>query len=134
WLMMSLWDALRMNMMISYQELVRTFLNCNLSNNKVFYFSLHKINKSLSLKNNPLAFEYIHMENKFNIFIQIPFFVPSLATPVRRCLECKALFQMKQLGINRLRSKIGSSAKWGLHQHILLIHLVSPKRFFHARG
>ncbi len=25
--MMSLWDALRMNMMISYQELVRTFLN-----------------------------------------------------------------------------------------------------------
>ena len=27
--MMSLWDALRMNMMISYQELVRTFLNFN---------------------------------------------------------------------------------------------------------
>ncbi len=27
--MMSLWDALRMNMMISYQELVRTFLNCH---------------------------------------------------------------------------------------------------------
>ncbi len=25
--MMSLWDALRMNMMISYQELVRTFQN-----------------------------------------------------------------------------------------------------------
>ncbi|PPW40896.1 exonuclease, partial [Escherichia coli] len=24
---MSLWDALRMNMMISYQELVRTFLS-----------------------------------------------------------------------------------------------------------
>ncbi|MHB7486028.1 hypothetical protein ACYCL6_26605, partial [Klebsiella pneumoniae] len=102
--------------------------------NKVFYFSLHKINKSLSLKNNPLAFEYIHRKNKLNIFIQIPFFVPSLATPVRRCLECKALFQMKQMGINRFRSKIGSSAKWGLHQHILLIHLVSPKRFFHARG
>ncbi|MDD1319046.1 hypothetical protein PT223_18880, partial [Klebsiella pneumoniae] len=107
---------------------------CNLSNNKVFYFSLNKINKSLSMKNNPLAFEYIHRKNKFNIFIQIPFFVPSLATPLRRCLECKALFQMKQMGINRLRSKIGSSAKWGLHQHILLIHLVSPKRFFHARG
>ncbi|PAW14599.1 hypothetical protein CKJ90_31820, partial [Klebsiella pneumoniae] len=48
-------------------------VNCNLSNNKVFYFSLHKINKSLSLKNNPLAFEYIHRKNKFNIFIQIPF-------------------------------------------------------------
>ncbi|MCZ3404228.1 hypothetical protein, partial [Klebsiella pneumoniae] len=29
WLMMSLWDALRMNMMISYQELVRTFPNTN---------------------------------------------------------------------------------------------------------
>ncbi|WP_222176429.1 hypothetical protein, partial [Enterobacter hormaechei] len=28
-LMMSLWDALRMNMMISYQELVRTFPNLN---------------------------------------------------------------------------------------------------------
>ncbi|HHC0427008.1 TPA: hypothetical protein ACOSB6_004955, partial [Salmonella enterica] len=27
--MMSLWDALRMNMMISYQELVRTFLREN---------------------------------------------------------------------------------------------------------
>ncbi|MGF8134854.1 hypothetical protein AAGO58_27630, partial [Klebsiella pneumoniae] len=31
--MMSLWDALRMNMMISYQELVRTFLSTNASNN-----------------------------------------------------------------------------------------------------
>ncbi|GDJ27439.1 hypothetical protein BvCmsKSP023_02014 [Escherichia coli] len=28
--MMSLWDALRMNMMISYQELVRTFLSYKL--------------------------------------------------------------------------------------------------------
>ena len=27
--MMSLWDALRMNMMISYQELVRTFHSVN---------------------------------------------------------------------------------------------------------
>ncbi|WP_284128014.1 hypothetical protein, partial [Klebsiella pneumoniae] len=31
WLMMSLWDALRMNMMISYQELVRTFPNDSLT-------------------------------------------------------------------------------------------------------
>ncbi|MCW6374886.1 type VI secretion system contractile sheath small subunit, partial [Klebsiella pneumoniae] len=30
--MMSLWDALRMNMMISYQELVRTFLNLSVPN------------------------------------------------------------------------------------------------------
>ncbi len=29
--MMSLWDALRMNMMISYQELVRTFPNTKLT-------------------------------------------------------------------------------------------------------
>ncbi|MCH0682012.1 hypothetical protein KVP95_14650 [Escherichia coli] len=29
--MMSLWDALRMNMMISYQELVRTFLSLTLT-------------------------------------------------------------------------------------------------------
>ncbi len=28
--MMSLWDALRMNMMISYQELVRTFPNSDI--------------------------------------------------------------------------------------------------------
>ncbi|WP_120490870.1 hypothetical protein [Escherichia coli] len=30
--MMSLWDALRMNMMISYQELVRTFPKCSTEN------------------------------------------------------------------------------------------------------
>ncbi|WP_215244478.1 hypothetical protein, partial [Escherichia coli] len=36
WLMMSLWDALRMNMMISYQELVRTFLKQDRTVN-VFY-------------------------------------------------------------------------------------------------
>ncbi|SAD86053.1 Uncharacterised protein [Enterobacter roggenkampii] len=29
--MMSLWDALRMNMMISYQELVRTFPRKNMA-------------------------------------------------------------------------------------------------------
>ncbi len=29
--MMSLWDALRMNMMISYQELVRIFLRKNIN-------------------------------------------------------------------------------------------------------
>ncbi len=31
--MMSLWDALRMNMMISYQELVRTFPKISLQVN-----------------------------------------------------------------------------------------------------
>ncbi|MDA6126138.1 hypothetical protein OSK38_00820, partial [Escherichia coli] len=39
WLMMSLWDALRMNMMISYQELVRTFLRKRLGY-EVLSFSL----------------------------------------------------------------------------------------------
>ncbi|EAB1054450.1 hypothetical protein D6X02_16000 [Shigella sonnei] len=38
--MMSLWDALRMNMMISYQELVRTFLS------NVFLF--HFLNKHVA--------------------------------------------------------------------------------------
>ncbi|RQN42416.1 hypothetical protein C3451_18230 [Enterobacter sp. 301B] len=33
--MMSLWDALRMNMMISYQELVRTFLR---ESDRINYF------------------------------------------------------------------------------------------------
>ncbi|MDF8393656.1 hypothetical protein OU571_20985, partial [Escherichia coli] len=37
WLMMSLWDALRMNMMISYQELVRTFPKKSVQRVKVFY-------------------------------------------------------------------------------------------------
>ncbi len=37
--MMSLWDALRMNMMISYQELVRTFLRKRLGY-EVLSFSL----------------------------------------------------------------------------------------------
>ena len=36
--MMSLWDALRMNMMISYQELVRTFLSQSLQ-----LFFVHKL-------------------------------------------------------------------------------------------
>ncbi|SAF32417.1 Uncharacterised protein [Enterobacter roggenkampii] len=38
--MMSLWDALRMNMMISYQELVRTFP----SSNVLSYSQLIKLN------------------------------------------------------------------------------------------
>ncbi len=44
--MMSLWDALRMNMMISYQELVRTFLSSdpettNKMNSQRVYIELH---------------------------------------------------------------------------------------------
>ncbi len=36
--MMSLWDALRMNMMISYQELVRTFLSSSLTTQHQQYY------------------------------------------------------------------------------------------------
>ena len=42
--MMSLWDALRMNMMISYQELVRTFLNEQVQN-PTFYPLIDSIQK-----------------------------------------------------------------------------------------
>ncbi len=48
--MMSLWDALRMNMMISYQELVRTFPNVNVISLKVLFLSFSKE------KNNPSRF------------------------------------------------------------------------------
>ncbi|CAM7399547.1 hypothetical protein KLQUCP338B2_15495 [Klebsiella quasipneumoniae subsp. similipneumoniae] len=34
--MMSLWDALRMNMMISYQELVRTFPSSAVTMNSLY--------------------------------------------------------------------------------------------------
>ncbi len=38
--MMSLWDALRMNMMISYQELVRTFLRISLMTINTCFFGI----------------------------------------------------------------------------------------------
>ncbi len=40
--MMSLWDALRMNMMISYQELVRTFPRLILIKNILYYLLIGK--------------------------------------------------------------------------------------------
>jgi len=46
--MMSLWDALRMNMMISYQELVRTFLssfNVNVANMRNFFAPMFTFGK-----------------------------------------------------------------------------------------
>ncbi|OVT69596.1 hypothetical protein BME92_13430 [Klebsiella pneumoniae] len=45
--MMSLWDALRMNMMISYQELVRTFPSAQI-NNRLRIFK-HCINQGDNL-------------------------------------------------------------------------------------
>ncbi|PKT06058.1 hypothetical protein CYD90_29530, partial [Klebsiella pneumoniae] len=58
WLMMSLWDALRMNMMISYQELVRTFPNAKclkerygISDEKIeeVRAKLHDLNRKVGL-------------------------------------------------------------------------------------
>ncbi len=40
--MMSLWDALRMNMMISYQELVRTFLSSKSPSKDLIIYGLEK--------------------------------------------------------------------------------------------
>ncbi|MHU87972.1 hypothetical protein D9I89_25600 [Escherichia coli] len=48
--MMSLWDALRMNMMISYQELVRTFLRSE--------YDLHHFPRLFSLPYCPACFSW----------------------------------------------------------------------------
>ncbi|MEN3208098.1 hypothetical protein ABDM40_28335, partial [Klebsiella pneumoniae] len=45
--MMSLWDALRMNMMISYQELVRTFPKRNQKKQHYQYINFIDFNVSL---------------------------------------------------------------------------------------
>ncbi len=46
--MMSLWDALRMNMMISYQELVRTF-----PNDFIFYYIILHLSGGCTKKGCP---------------------------------------------------------------------------------
>ncbi|PAZ27184.1 hypothetical protein APX81_25880 [Escherichia coli] len=60
--MMSLWDALRMNMMISYQELVRTFLRRKIHNRKSWIcrliFRLRNINRSQQVQNSPCFFSF----------------------------------------------------------------------------
>ena len=48
--MMSLWDALRMNMMISYQELVRTFLRCFEFFEFWMFFQRRKINRIIKFE------------------------------------------------------------------------------------
>ncbi len=45
--MMSLWDALRMNMMISYQELVRTFPKAFLFKRKPGYKAHYRFTRAL---------------------------------------------------------------------------------------
>ncbi|HBX5445296.1 hypothetical protein [Klebsiella quasipneumoniae] len=52
--MMSLWDALRMNMMISYQELVRTFPNSGGRSGRIRDLIL-QLSKSPIYSTKPLA-------------------------------------------------------------------------------
>ena len=57
--MMSLWDALRMNMMISYQELVRTFLRLRLlifSAKVTLPFNMHYAPETLAYRQLHLNF------------------------------------------------------------------------------
>ena len=51
--MMSLWDALRMNMMISYQELVRTFPNHCLSDEFVSMYNSAAVGTERALSGKP---------------------------------------------------------------------------------
>ncbi len=68
--MMSLWDALRMNMMISYQELVRTFPIILLENGSVAP-SLDVLNKysehfEIPVKSLLFFSESLYKSNKFS--------------------------------------------------------------------
>lgn len=58
---MSLWDALRMNMMISYQELVRTFLRT------LGIGGLGLVNHKLNHHKSP---SFLGRENKLSVVIQ----------------------------------------------------------------
>ncbi|GCY95470.1 hypothetical protein HmCmsJML149_03066 [Escherichia coli] len=49
--MMSLWDALRMNMMISYQELVRTFLSTLRKTQKAAYSTCRLSEQNVGMSN-----------------------------------------------------------------------------------
>ncbi|WP_079837186.1 hypothetical protein, partial [Salmonella enterica] len=61
-----LWDALRMNMMISYQELVRTFLNQVAKFTVPLRFNILYINHEKKYPDN-----LPHMKDKvlFNVFL-----------------------------------------------------------------
>lgn len=65
---------MKMSLTIIQENKNNTMVNCNLSNNKVFYFPPHKINNYLSLKKDPLRGRHIHTKNKYNYFIQIAIF------------------------------------------------------------
>ncbi|MDB6980136.1 hypothetical protein PMZ88_25585, partial [Escherichia coli] len=59
WLMMSLWDALRMNMMISYQELVRTFPNASTATAKAAAVAVEVWSTSTPGKNGAKQFSCV---------------------------------------------------------------------------
>ncbi|MEN5541370.1 hypothetical protein ABEK21_27130, partial [Klebsiella pneumoniae] len=68
--MMSLWDALRMNMMISYQELVRTFPNTRAKKMKVKFLVFLKTFAAPVLKSTTLYFTSIFFLGA-NLFIEV---------------------------------------------------------------
>ncbi|MGR0201969.1 hypothetical protein ACUWC3_26945, partial [Klebsiella pneumoniae] len=67
--MMSLWDALRMNMMISYQELVRTFLS------KIFHVEswlIHVLLGTFIGVTAPLIFYKLVVRYRLNFIFEYP--------------------------------------------------------------
>ncbi len=66
--MMSLWDALRMNMMISYQELVRTFLRLCQQNHDELSEGYWFIEIVPLQENNVVFVEIIELGIRFNSF------------------------------------------------------------------
>ncbi|RXP88679.1 hypothetical protein D9K42_16675 [Escherichia coli] len=69
--MMSLWDALRMNMMISYQELVRTFPNTSINTNQYFRFIHHALH-ILILSKIPGCYQLVNSKQKVNVCGLLP--------------------------------------------------------------
>ncbi|OVV34678.1 hypothetical protein BME85_06770 [Klebsiella pneumoniae] len=68
--MMSLWDALRMNMMISYQELVRTFPRKYIKNNPV--------NNDFSITLSPVRIKSFYVPSECRGHYFFPRFYPRL--------------------------------------------------------
>ena len=56
--MMSLWDALRMNMMISYQELVRTFLSFQAATSFTQYAGNYDVGSGHAIGNHDGVVDY----------------------------------------------------------------------------
>ncbi|MCM7640178.1 hypothetical protein M8S23_22475, partial [Enterobacter roggenkampii] len=91
-LMMSLWDALRMNMMISYQELVRTFLSLMEG-----YFEVVKVDRCF-----------------FNEQVQNPTLYPLIASIQKHCdkIIIEGIENREHMGLLR---EVGI---WGLQGYL----------------